>query len=51
MAAMFAVNRSTVREGIRRLECEDFVRRAVQNGDEHPAHGGTDIAPDPRADP
>lgn len=28
MAAMFAVNRSTVREGIRRLESEGFVRRA-----------------------
>lgn len=28
MAAMFEVNRSTVREGIRRLECEGFVRRA-----------------------
>ncbi len=28
MATMFAVNRSTVREGIRRLECEGFVRRA-----------------------
>lgn len=27
MASMFAVNRSTVREGIRRLECEGFVRR------------------------
>lgn len=27
MAAMFAVNRSTVREGIRRLESEGFVRR------------------------
>lgn len=27
MATMFAVNRSTVREGIRRLECEGFVRR------------------------
>jgi len=28
MASMFAVNRSTVREGIRRLESEGFVRRA-----------------------
>lgn len=28
MASMFAVNRSTVREGIRRLECEGFVRRS-----------------------
>ncbi|TMM49584.1 FadR/GntR family transcriptional regulator [Sulfitobacter sabulilitoris] len=27
MAGMFGVNRSTVREGIRRLECEGFVRR------------------------
>ncbi len=27
MATMFSVNRSTVREGIRRLECEGFVRR------------------------
>lgn len=27
MASMFAVNRSTVREGIRRLESEGFVRR------------------------
>lgn len=27
MASMFNVNRSTVREGIRRLECEGFVRR------------------------
>lgn len=27
MAAMFSVNRSTVREGIRRLESEGFVRR------------------------